>query len=570
MLLPVSNLDDTLERYKKWVKPLVSNKEYNNTLEIVENFSKSVGKKLQFLLEEERNIYSNTSWLSSCWINSYLDTRITPIIATNFTSEIKLEKEYINQHSNDNILFDFISSLSEVIRRYKIGSFEKVYDSRNNEICSSQFQILNGSSRIPFKDRDIYHISNSNSDYITIFYKNNLFKVPVINSNNELINIKCSILNILNNTEYQEYSLSTICFADSNTAYELRSRYFDSNPFFNVLENSLFNISIFDENFNTKEEEYLFNMYMKAENSWVYKPLNFIYNLKNKDIYINCEHTYQDGGTILEIIKRTKKCMQIKDFNFSKDKDNIIRIKEYFDDYYKNEADLIKKDYSNRIKQFNIRNIFLDLDESYFNDNLKGFSKDAIMQFLLQYAQYKTFGIVRGIYEAVDMRDYQYGRTECVRSVSDESLEFVKSLDINDCDVYNKLSIAELEHKNRIKSCKAGNGVNRHLYGLYLMSAKLSDKDDIKDSNNFFNDISYLKISENFLSTTSLGYNDYLGDMFFTPVENNGFGINYYYTPNGIRFIVSYYISQEYYAQKLFNALKCGCDKIKNIKITAK
>lgn len=473
MLLPVSNLEETLERYKKWIKPLTSNEEYNNTLNIIDEFKNGVAKKLHQLLEEQRDIYQNTSWISSAWINSYLDGRITPIIGTNFSSEIKFDREYIEKHSNEEIIFNFISSLSEIFRKYKTGTFEKVYDARNKEICFSQFQILKGSSRIPFKDRDIYNISSSNSNYITLFYKNNLFKIQIIDDENNLINVKDSIIKILKETEYNSYSLSTISFANSDKAYELRKKYFDFNAFFNVLENSLFNISIFDTEFDSEDDKYMFYMYLKAENSWIYKPFNFIYNLKYKEMYINCEHTYQDGGTILEILKRAIECMKSTDFTFSSQKSNFIKINEYFDDNYKKEADIIKNEYFSQINKFNIKNIFIDLDDKYFNSNLKGLSKDAIMQFLLQYAQYKTFNIVRGMYEAVDVREYRYGRTECVRSVSSESLEFIKSLDINAEDTYIKLKEAELEHKKRIKDCKAFNGVNRYLYGLYLMIKNL-------------------------------------------------------------------------------------------------
>lgn len=567
MLLPIPELENTFEKYKEWIRPLLSEEEYNNSLKKIDCFYNGVAKKLQKLLLYQKDVYSNTNWISSAWLNSYLDGRITPIIGTNFSANIKFDNEYIYNRTNEEIISNFIHSLGTVCQSYKVGTFGQVYDARKNEICLSQFEILRGSSRIPFQNRDIYNISNNNSNYITVFYKNNLFKIDILNLENEIINVKSSITNIINNTEYKEYSLSTICFADGDKAYELRRKYFDYNVFFNLLENSLFNISIFDEELDNSEEEFSFYMYLKGENTWIYKPLNFIYNLKYKMMYINCEHTYQDGGTILEIIKRTKENMgdiDTKCFNEVND-NGYIKIDEYFDDDYKKEADLIKQEYFNNINNFGFKNIFLEIDESYFKTNLKGLSKDAIMQFLLQYGQYKAFSSLRSIYEAVDMREYQYGRTECVRSISCESLDFIKSLENNDVDAYYKLKIAENEHKNRIKNCKIGEGVDRHLYGLYLMVNQLEENDRI-EAHDFFNDISYKKISESFLSTTSLGYNDYMGYLLFTPVIAKGFGINYYNEPNGIRFVISYYKSEEEKANKFFEALKIGVEKIKNIK----
>lgn len=437
MLLPVADLEETLEKYKIWVKPLLSDSEYDDMIKTTDEFKNGAAKKLQNLLKKQMNIYKNTSWLSSAWLNSYLDGRIAPIIGSNFASQIKLPND--DKYSNKEMILNFIYSLGEICRQYKTNNFEKVYDARNNEICLSQFQILKGSSRIPFKNRDIYNISNNNSNYITIFYKNNLFKLEIMDNNNEIMNLNEAIDSILNSAKYKEYSLSTISFTDSDKAYELRSKYYDYNDFFNVLENSLFNISIYDEKIDNENDEFMFYMYLNAENSWVYKPLNFIYNLNNKSLYINCEHTYQDGGTILEILKRAIEYMKTLDLkkNSNKDISSPIIIDEYFDEEYKKEADLIKKDYFNQINNFKIVTLLLEIDDS----KLKDISKDALMQFLLQYGQYKSFGTVRGMYEAVDMREYQYGRTECVRSVSCQSIDFIKSLDSDSDDIYEKLKV---------------------------------------------------------------------------------------------------------------------------------
>ena len=58
----------------------------------------------------------------------------------------------------------------------------------------------------------------------------------------------------------------------------------------------------------------------------------------------------------------------------------------------------------------------------------KGVSQDALMQFLLQYAQLTTYGKARNTYEAVDVSHFKNGRTECVRPVSEELLAFVGTL----------------------------------------------------------------------------------------------------------------------------------------------
>lgn len=561
--LPVPKLDDTLDRYKLWVKPLLSEKDYSDLVSIIEKFQLGIGIKLNDLLNEQTNIYSNTSWLSSSWFNSYLDGRLSPIIETNFSSEIKFNKKI-----NIDIINKFILSLSKVCLDYRLNNFEKVFDARNNPISLNQFEILKGASRIPSKHRDNYNISYNNSNYISVFYKNNLYKVNIINDNNELLNIENIIKDILKNTKEKDYTLSTISFACAEKATELRNKYYDSNVFFDIVENSLFNISIFEEDLKDDSEKFHFYQYLKAKNSWCYKPLNFIYNINTEEFYVNVEHSFQDGGTILEIIKRAINLMDSDIKNIYASNDDYILVKEYFSSDYKNEADNIVKDYFERVNEFSFKNIFLDFDSSYFNNSFKGISKDAILQFTLQYGLLFGIGDIRGIYEAVDMREYKYGRTECVRSVSIESIDFLNSLFNypSSKDTYNKLIVAEREHKNRIKSCKLANGVNRHLLGLYLMISKLEEANEIEEANIFFNHIAFKKISENFLSTTSLGYNPYMDNLLFTPVMDCGYGINYNFEPERMHFVISYYKKELENANKFFKALYDCVDKLKQIK----
>lgn len=556
MNLPVPELEKTMEKYKIWIRPLVSQEEYKKTTETAEKFMAGPGKKLQNYLLEDKKIFTNTSWLDRHWLNSYLDGRDTVSIGSNFAMDLRFGSE---EKDTEVFLTEFIFALGSVCKSFKNNSFGKIFDAKNNEISLNQFEILRGSSRIPRKKRDGYNISNNNSDYITIFYKNNLYKIKIWDENYNIADFSDAVSEILNNTKNQEYTLSSICFAENGEAAELRERYTDKNVFFDVLENSLFNISIISREFSSIEEERYYNLYLEGENTWLYKPLNFIYNLKNRKIYINCEHTYQDAGTIIEIARRAFENMGKQDKVCFKAE--VLKIEEYFDSEYMEKSQKIKENYKNKIKQFFCRELLLEIDDKH----LKGYSKDAVMQFLLQYAQLKTFGEIRGMYEAVDMREYLYGRTECVRSVSMESVEFVKALaeDNSPEEINEKFLLAEKEHKNRIRECKKAEGIDRHLYGLYLMKERLENKTEKEYTENFFKDISYKKVTENFLSTTSTGYIKHMGYLLFTPVVYKGLGITYLKEPEGLKYLISYYISEEKKVKEFTENLKEGLEKLK-------
>jgi carnitine O-acetyltransferase len=68
--------------------------------------------------------------------------------------------------------------------------------------------------------------------------------------------------------------------------------------------------------------------------------------------------------------------------------------------------------------------------EGYGKNFIKQFklSPDAYAQMAIQLAYYKCFGAPRATYESSTTRGYAYGRTEVTRSVSEESVAWVKAM----------------------------------------------------------------------------------------------------------------------------------------------
>ena len=140
----------------------------------------------------------------------------------------------------------------------------------------------------------------------------------------------------------------------------------------------------------------------------------FIYNLQDKELYNNVEHTFQDGLTIVEIISAVKENYDNYIDVTSHKKPRFELVEEYLKDKDREMLEKIKAEYSDRISKYGFTSLNIISDDVSF----KGFSKDAIVQILIQYAVKKTFNEYRGTYEAVDMKEYRRGRTECVRPVS--------------------------------------------------------------------------------------------------------------------------------------------------------
>jgi carnitine O-acetyltransferase len=165
-------------------------------------------------------------------------------------------------------------------------------------------------------------------------------------------------------------------------------------------------------------------------------------------------------------------------------------------------------------------------------ERIKAFnvSPDALVQLALQLSQFRLFGEFKSTYEVTVTRRFLHGRTETLRSVSNEAVDFVKKMTTNDATVASKaaaLKTAAETHVARMKACMAGMGVERHMFGLQSIYDRFGAELGINQLPAIFNDPGWLKLRHDTLSTTSNP--DPTGVMLsgFGPVVDEGFGICY-------------------------------------------
>lgn len=534
--LPIPSLDSTLDRYQKWSSVYLKKDEIYELNQNIKNFKESAGKELQNLLQERKDKTSPDNWIADWWLDSYLTGRGPTTVECNFCLQIDFKNR---EESHSDFLNKIIFSFAKVKDNYLEGHFDTVKNYFGKPLCRKQLEILRGASRVSREGKDHYHIGE-NPNFITILFKNNLYKINI--DNNSEADYKNAVNFILEKTTDKSFSLSTLSFDKSGIHLEEKSTLRENNPvFFETLENSLINISLIDKEFVSEDEKLNYLLYLKGENSYMYKPLNFIYNLNSKEFYNNSEHTFQDGLTNVEIINAAKENYEnysevshIKDCNYQ-------LITEHLTEENKFTLYEIKKNYMENISKYKFTSHNVSLDGS----SVKGFSKDAIIQFLIQYASKKTFNKYKGTYEAVDMKEFFRGRTECVRPVSFELIALTEALIAGKTDEIPSLyKIAETEHKKRIKDCKKGAGIDRHFFGLKKLMTGLEGS-KLETAEEFFSSKAYNSVSESFISTTSLGYYEHIGRPLFTPVIENGLGISYEFAPQGIRMYISYFEGNE-------------------------
>uniref|UniRef100_A0A0W0FAL4 Putative carnitine acetyl transferase n=1 Tax=Moniliophthora roreri TaxID=221103 RepID=A0A0W0FAL4_MONRR len=184
-----------------------------------------------------------------------------------------------------------------------------------------------------------------------------------------------------------------------------------------------------------------------------------------------------------------------------------------------------------------------------------GFSPDAFVQMAFQAAYFGLYGRIECVYEPAMTKSFLHGRTEAIRSIQPESVNFTKVFysDASPSEKVNALRKACERHVKLTKECSQGLGQDRHLYALYcLLQRQLaaptppSDNESISSSPTsesfshrrtqlpaIFTDAGWELLNTSILSTSNCG-NPALRLFGFGPVAADGYGIGYIIKDEGL------------------------------------
>lgn len=138
------------------------------------------------------------------------------------------------------------------------------------------------------------------------------------------------------------------------------------------------------------------------------------------------------------------------------------------------------------------QNEFQVLDFAHYGKNFMtsmGFSPDAFVQMAFQAAYYGLYGRVECTYEPAMTKVYLHGRTEAIRSVTTESVDFVQAFWAENppAQKVEALKRACQKHTANTRECAKAQGCDRHLYALYSVWQRSLDEEgaEAASSNDF-------------------------------------------------------------------------------------
>lgn len=522
--LPVPPLDATLPALRHAVSAVADADTLAATERAIEDFQANQGPALQSALEAfaaDRDA-ANSSWLADRWLRDYLTVR-TPLQTT---SNVGFQINLRTETSGLDRAVDILRALALVHLKQADGSMPEEIDGRCNPLDANQWRCFNGALRIPRPDCDEVTFSElgTASRSIGVIVDGHVFDLRITDEQSRLATreqLRATLEVLRTNSDTAGSAASTGETAEP--ALDARLSYLGSAALAELplpaetqatLRDQIFALHLIDDAQAT-EADLLRDLTFAPGHAWVYKPLTYEINLASNFAAMHVEHSTVDGATLVEAVRRVQEAV---------DGDAPTAPNAGAD---ATPADVAPLELSPIASAASIPTgdeyavEIIEVPKLAKEELPFKFSADAMSQLILSIAQLLTFGRIRAVYEAVDMREYKAGRTECLRAVTPEAVAFAKQL------VAGKPTVEALQealnaHRNWVIGCKTGRGIDRHLWALSFTSEKQSGAPLA-----LLADPGVKAARTDFLSTTSIGSDAHIIRYVFAPTIPNGFGVNY-------------------------------------------
>lgn len=569
---PVQSLDETLAKLLITSEPFLSKSELREAkLEII-NFKNGVGTILQNYLEALASKEEN--WLSDRWLRTaYLSYRETVVVYSSPgmifpTQTFKSDEDYLQYTSR--VIYGALK-YKELIDNNLIPTFKM----KNIPLDNSQFYKIFGTCRIPCKNIDKMQY-NPDSKHIVIIYKNNFYKMPVLGDDgkvacpNKIIHPQLAKIVSEKKPKGVEIGLLTSDNRDNwAEAYEILAKNHRNANAIKDIQTSIFTVSLDAEvpcqignNDMVVAAEQLIHgggTKYNSANRWFDKTIQIIVNRSGVNGFCY-EHSPAEGVAIA----------MMTDFIIKSIKDNdIIRgITNCEIQPYTQLEFAHPKEISPLIQNasLNINKLAEDLEIRILHFKKYGkelpkfhkLSPDSYIQIAIQLAFYMIHETPGCHYESAHLRIFTNGRTEAIRSCSNESIEFAKSMVLTKNTDEQRLELlrkAVNAHNAYAGNAILGKGIDRHLLGLKLMA--IENELPIPE---FFNSKPIVRSSTFRLSTSQVpSANEAF--MAYGPLTQDGYGCCYNPRNDDIFFAISSWssnkkTSSEMFAKSLYTALK--------------
>ena len=534
--LPIPSLEQTTQRYLKSVHAVVSDAEYQRTKNAVESFVRpgGVGHTLQERLVARAADPKIRNWLAEWWNSAaYLGYRdpVVPYVSYFYSyRDDRARREPAKRAAS------VTTAALEFKRQVDDGSLEPEY-MRKQPIAMSSYEYMFNCSRVPGEPADYARkYAPTDNEHIVAVRKKQFFKVPVV-VNGQPLNVSELEQQFARIYEIAQTAapVGVLTAANRDLWAEARKQLLAADPAneqtLREIESAGFLVCLDDATPVTLEERAHQYWHGDGSNRWFDKPLQFIINDNGTAGFMG-EHSMMDGSPtsrmndhLNNLIVNNKIDLSAKSVRSNLSDPRPINFT--LDEAVRKSVNAAAQEHSQQISS---HELVVQAFQGYGKGLIKKFkcSPDAYVQMLIQLAYFKMYGKNRPTYESASTRKYQEGRTETIRTTSDDSTAFCKAFHdpaVPREEVVRLFRTALASHTKYTMDAGDGYGVDRHLFGL---KKALREGEQLPE---IYQDPAFGYSGSWYLSTSQLS-SEFFNGYGWSQVIDDGFGIAYMINEN--------------------------------------
>ncbi|XP_026206936.1 carnitine O-palmitoyltransferase 1, liver isoform-like [Anabas testudineus] len=493
--LPVPTIKDTVKRYLESVRPLMDDAKFERMTKLATEFESSLGNRLQWYLK-----------LKALWASNYVSDWWEEYVYLRGRGPIMVNSNYYGM--------DFLYVIPTPIQAARAGNSihafflyrrklnkEEIKPSRIPgtviPLCAAQCERIFNTTRIPGEENDtVQHWQDS--DYIVVYHRGRYFRLRVYQAGRLLSprEIEFQIQRILDDPTPPckgEAKLGALTAGDRIPWAKARAKYFSSGVnkrSLDCIERAAFFVTLDDDEQCVMGDDSAASLdryaksllHGKCYDRWFDKSFSVVY-YKNGKKGINGEHSWADAPVVAHLWEYT---LATDSFQLGYNAEGHCKgeVDASLPRPQKLNWEILPECEEQISQSLAVAQALADDVDFHvfpFQDFGKGkikkcrVSPDAFIQMALQLAYYRERGTFCLTYEASMTRLFREGRTETVRSCSNESSAFVRALEGGEAaDVCRRLFRAASEkHQLLYRLAMTGAGIDRHLFCLYVVSKYL-------------------------------------------------------------------------------------------------
>eukprot|EP00124_Ichthyophonus_hoferi_P000107 Ihof_evm27s3 gene=Ihof_evmTU27s3 len=564
--LPVPNLKDTVDRYLLSIESVLSPEIVERNKGYANEFLKNEGPKTQWYLILR-------SWLTDNYVTDWWERYIylyprTPVLINSnyYVSDVVnvIPSPYPCSRAAG-LIYGMLRFKQHIDR----GTLDPMLIRGTIPLCMDQYRRVFSTTRIPKKGGDVLvHLNRDESRHIVVLAKGSFFTLALYTDLGQPLHafeIEAQLERIMLEAESKDPSetesrLAALTALDRDKWAESREVFFShgvNRQSLELIETGMFVLVMDSAKPEDITEHAAMCLHGKGYDRWFDKSFNLLVYANGK-AGMNCEHSWADAPVIAHLWESCLFVENVEGCYDSKGRCVIPMGSKYRSlpqpmclvwSLSGPAAHAIEEAFvAATALVTNLHMKVLVFDE-YGKELIKLFkvSPDSCIQMALQLSFYKQNKFIPLTYESSMTRLYQRGRTETVRSASEESTEFVKNMVDNnvskDDKIYYFMRAVE-KHQNTYREAMTGKGVDRHLFALYICSLGLGLESNFLKA--ALTEPWRLSTSQTPQRQTSLWqstggkYNSYYSPGGgFGPVAEDGYGVSYMVLDHNIFFHVS-------------------------------